>query len=389
MLSARRLLSRLPVLGMDAAMAAAVGLVTAFMDGLGADYRSNGAPLWDIALAAPLVLRRRMPATAAAALGLICLAQWIAGPLADGDVAVLVMLYSLGVHERRRWVLPAAVAVAELGVVMAVTRFGPPSARWQSGLLISGTVTASWLLGRYVRTHRDYVDAVVARAEAAERDRDTQAEIAVEAERARMAREMHDIIAHSLSVMITLNDAAAAVPDPQAAQQAAGQAADVGREALGEMQRLLGVLRAGGPVDLSPQPGVAQLPDLVALVRAAGLQVRFTVSGELTGLAATTELALYRIVQESLTNILKHARNVTHVTVDVSHVDGTINVSVRNDGDDAEPAGRSPRGRGLMGMHERVALYGGHLHADPAPGGGWLVTADLATARAAGLAEQR
>ena len=121
---------------------------------------------------------------------------------------------------------------------------------------------------------------------------------------------MHDIITHSLSVMITLNDAAATVADPRTAQRAAAGAADVGREALSEMHRLLGVLRTGTPAELSPQPGLVQLSDLVTLARTAGLPVQLTQTGDLDGLAATTQLATYRIVQESLTNIRKHARNV-------------------------------------------------------------------------------
>ncbi|WP_375502109.1 sensor histidine kinase [uncultured Jatrophihabitans sp.] len=367
---------RIRPLLVDAGIAGVTALLTVLVDVLGPDYRTTGAAFWDVALAAPLVLRRRMPAVAASLIGAICLAQWAVGTLASGDAAVLVMLFSLGAWEVRRWLLGVAVLVAEIGVVLAVTRWAPPSHAWLSALMITGTVTAAWVLGVYVRTRRAYLASMIERAETAERERDTRASIAVGAERARMAREMHDIIAHSLSVMITLNDAAAAVATTDTVRDTVGQASEVGRQALAEMQRMLGVLRSGPP-ELAPQPGIAQLSDLVAIVRSAGLSVELSVTGELTDLAPTAQLAVYRIAQESLTNVLKHAHNVSRVTVQITNRAGHVTVHVRNDGDEPAAPATTPVGHGLAGMRERAGLYDGRFEAGCAPGGGWLVRADL------------
>ena len=369
-------LRRIDPLLVDVGIAGATALTTVLIDAFGPDHRSTGALVWDVLLALPLILRRRMPAVAAGLIGAICLAQWTAGTIASGDVAVLVMLFSLGAWESRRSLLAVSVVVAEIGVVMAVTRWAPASHAWLSGLMVTGTVTAAWVLGVYVRTRRDYLSSMIERAETAERERDTRAALAVDAERARMAREMHDIIAHSLSVMITLNDAAAAVAPTDTVRDTVSQASEVGRQALGEMHRILGVLRSGPP-ELAPQPSVAQLSDLVAIVRSAGLSVELSVTGELTSLAPTAQLAVYRIVQESLTNVLKHARNATRVTVQIVHRGNHVALDVRNDGDAVLRPPLDSAGHGLTGMRERVGLYSGLVDVGPAPGGGWTVRADL------------
>lgn len=376
-----RLRMRHPLLA-DVALAALAAVIAVLTDALGPDLRDNAALVWDVALALPLVLRRRMPATAAALVAALCLAQWVTGDQANGDLVVLIMLYTLGAWEQRRWVLASAVVVAEVGVVMAVTRWVSDPHPWVSGLLLTGTVTASWVLGAYVRARRAYIASMIERAETAERDRDTQARMAVATERARMAREMHDIIAHSLSVMITLNDAAVAIAPTDTLRRTVTQASEVGRQALAEMQRTLGVLRGDGPADLAPQPGTAQLSDLVALVRSAGLSIELVVTGDPTTLGPSAELAVYRIVQESLTNVLKHATNVSHVTVELTCHDDRIAIRVQDDGDPVAASsvytgGRGPSGHGLAGMRERAGLYGGHVQAHPAHGGGWVVVAEL------------
>lgn len=371
-------LQRVNPLLVDAAIAIATGAATALIDAYGPDHRTTGAVLWDLALASPLVLRRRAPAVAASLIGGLCLAQWAAGTLATGDVTVLVMLFSLGAWEVRRWLLAAAIAVAEVGVVMAVARWAPSAHAWMSGLTVTGTVTAAWVLGVYVRTRRAYLASMIERAETAERERDTRAQIAVDAERARMAREMHDIIAHSLSVMITLNDAAAAVATTDEIRTTVAQASEVGRQALVEMQRMLGVLRSSdSALELTPQPTTAQLSDLVAIVRSAGLSVELSVTGELSDLAPTAQLTVYRIVQESLTNVLKHARNVSQVAVHIVRRADHVIVKVGNDGDTAGGSGAMTPGHGLAGMRERAELFDGRLEGAPVPQGGWVVDADL------------
>jgi signal transduction histidine kinase len=366
-------LARRPLV-MDVATAAAVAAGTGLLDAFGSAPR--GAVGWDLLLAAPLVLRRRWPAWAAALIAAVCLAQWLAGVLATGDVAFLVALYSLGAYERRRWILASAVVIAEVGVIMAVARWAPASNRLLPGLLSTGTVTAAWMAGIYVRMRRAYLVSALQRAETAERERDSRAQVAVAAERARMAREMHDVIAHSLSVMITLNDAAAAVESPVQARDTITQASEVGRQALAEMHRMLGMLRDGEPAELAPSPGADQLADLISIVRSAGLSVELAVTGDLGTMLPTAQLALYRIVQESLTNVLKHGQNVQHVVVQVLRQGPRVELQIDDDG---LPCGQVPgrAGHGVSGMTERASLFGGHVDAGPRDGAGWRVTAQL------------
>jgi signal transduction histidine kinase len=188
---------------------------------------------------------------------------------------------------------------------------------------------------------------------------------------------MHDVIAHSLSVMITLNDGAAAIEPSRPVQDVLSQVSEVGRQALGEMHRMLGVLRDGEATDFAPQPGLGQLPELVSMVRAAGLQVELAVTGDLAAIPATAQLALYRIAQESLTNILKHGRNVEHVKVALSHQGPLVDLRVDNDGSPVAQTTGPVAGHGLSGMNERARLFGGEISARPAGGGGWSVRARL------------
>jgi signal transduction histidine kinase len=361
----------------DVALAVAVAMVTGLADRLGSDHEFRGAVWWDLALAAVLVIRRRHLVPAAVLVGGICLAEWLVGVRATGDVAVLIVLYSLGAYERRRWILLAAIVIAELGVIMAVTRWAIPSNQLLGGVTATGTVTASWVIGVYLRTRRAYLASVQERAETAERDRDRLAQIAVAAERARLAREMHDVIAHSLSVMITLNDAAAAIESSPRVREVLSQATEVGRQALGEMHRMLGVLRDGEDPEHAPQPGLGQLPELVSIVRSAGLQVELAVSGDPAPIPATAQLALYRIAQESLTNVLKHGRNVEHVKVAVNRQGPLVDLRVDNDGSAVAAARPTAGGHGLNGMSERARLFGGEISAGPVGGGGWSVCAQL------------
>src|ERR1700761_2808787 len=366
-------LARHPLV-MDVAAAVAVAAGSGLVDAFGS--LPGGAVGWALLLAAPRVFRRRRPAWAAALIAAVCLAQWLANVRASGDVAFLVALYSLGAYERRRWILASAVVVAEVGVIMAVTRWGPPAHRLLPGLLSTGTVTAAWVAGIYVRMRRAYLVSALLRAETAERERDSRAQVAVAAERARMAREMHDVIAHSLSVMITLNDAAAAVESSGQARDTITQASEVGRQALAEMRRMLGVLRDGEPAGLAPSPGADQLADLVSMVRSAGLSVELAVTGDLHTMLPTAQLALYRIVQESLTNVLKHGRNVQNVVVRIVRQGPGVKLQVDDDG---QPSNREPgqAGHGISGMAERASLFGGRVDAGPRDGTGWRVAAEL------------
>lgn len=363
----------------DGALAVALAVVAVLFDARGPDLRADSALVWDVVLVAPLVFRRRAPASVMAVLACLCLVQWLVDVRAIGDLAFLVALYTVAAHARQRWLLPTAIVTAEGGVVMVVLRWATGHSQLITGVLLTGTVTAAWTLGIAVRTRRDYLASVLDRAETAERERDSRAQIAVTEERVRIAREMHDIIAHSLSIMITLNDAAAAADSLEQARNTVRQGADVGRSALSEMQLMLNVLRSDATADRLPQPGAAQLNDLIDIVRAAGLSVHLTVTGDLTALPATAQLAIYRIVQESLTNTVKHARNASRVSVTITRHRGHVSIAVTNDGDIAERSRRDP-GHGLAGMQERAELYGGRIQAAASPGGGWSVQATLVLA---------
>lgn len=374
----------------DIALAGFLVVVAGLMDVAGPDQRGTGALWWDLALAAPLIARRAYPEVMAALVALVCLAQWAWGPPVMGDIAVLVALYTLGTRatgSRGRWFLVIAVVVAQLGVVMAVTRWQPGENLF-SALMLSGTVTAAWGAGLYVRTRRAWTWSLKERAENAERAREQQAQMAVAAERSRIARELHDVVAHSLSVMITLNDAAVAVGSPGQARDTVEQASEVGRQALAEMHRLLGVLRqedGAEDTDLRPHPTTAQLDDLAGLVRTAGLDVELRTTGDLASVSPSAQLATYRIVQESLTNVLKHGRNVEKVIVVVARREDRLEVSVTNDGQPRAADQVSVQGgqlgqrlgQGLVGMRERALVFGGTVQAGPHEPRGWRVATTL------------
>lgn len=358
----------------DVLLAAAVAVVSVVTDvldpGLG-----RTAWVFDLLPSVPLLARRRRPTLVFAVVAALLLLQYVAGVQAH-DFVVLVALYAVGAYEpRRRWVAAAALT-AEVGVVLATLRWAPQEHRLSAVLLLTGTVTAAWVAGVYVRTRRAYLAEIVERAATAERERDSRAQLAVAAERARIVREMHDVVAHSISVMVALSDGAAATAevDAEAASEASRQASAAGRQALTEMHRLLGVLRTGDGFGLAPQPGLAQLEDLLAPVRAAGLRVEMVEVGDRGTSPPSVGLAVYRLVQESLTNVLKHGRRVTWVVVTVVHGPDGLQVTVDDDGAAPVPQpARTRTGLGLAGMRERLAASTGTLSAGPRPGGGWRV----------------
>ncbi len=391
-----RVLDRLEALQRFVARPAVMdAIIVLLVLGFAGAQEENAPHAWtsvlNLALALPLLGRRRRPALVFAVIAAVALVQWRSGTQAGGDAAVLVALFTLGEYERRRRLIAAGVVIAEIGVVLAVARWAPADHRIGAGILLTGTVTAAWVLGVYMRTRRAYLSSVLERAATAEHERDQQALLAVVGERARISREMHDIVAHSLSVMIALSDGAAAAVDrdPEAARSTMGQASSLGRQALGEVRRLLGDAPSpGGPsagspgepsaADLAPQPGIAQLEDLIAQVRAAGLAVELRVTGEQPELPPGVQLAVYRMIQEALTNVLKHAPDATRAVIDLRYRSGGIDLDVDNDDKPSAAAATSaPAGRGLAGMRERVAGFGGTLASGRRPDGGWRVAAHL------------
>jgi signal transduction histidine kinase len=241
---------------------------------------------------------------------------------------------------------------------------------------------AAAVLGANIRIRRAHLASLEDRAIRLERERDQRAQLAVAGERARIAREMHDIITHNLSVMVALADAAvfAQHRDPDQTTAAMRQICGTGRQALTDMRRFLGVLRDDEPDALRhPIPGIAQLESLAEQVRAAGLPVRLEVAGDTPPLPAAAQLTVYRLVQEALTNALKHTPDGTSAEVRVRCETEGVGVTVTDDGPPvpgSTPA--APRGHGIHGMRERAAAYGGELEAGPAgPNGGWRVATHL------------
>ena len=332
-------------------------------------------------MVAPLVWRRRFPLSTFAFAATVALVQWSVGVTLAGDVALLVYLYTVASRYRVR-VGVLAAGVVELGVVLAALRWDLAASLdlpWLPAVvLLSGPVAAALLLGISVRSRRDSMTALSDRARRLERERDQQAALAVAAERRRIARELHDVVAHSISVMVTLSDAAAlkAAREPQRAADAMRQVSATGHQALDEMRLLLGVLRSeDDPEGRHPQPGIGSLEALVAQVRAAGLPVDVAVTGPLAAVPTGEGLAVFRLVQESLTNALKHAASASRAWVEIDVHDDGIDLDVRDDGT-AAPAPGSP-GLGLVGMRERVAVYGGTVEAGPDAAGGWRMHAWL------------
>jgi signal transduction histidine kinase len=336
-----------------------------------------------VLLAVPLIWRRRYPAATFGFLAATALIQWVTGTRLVADVALLIALYAMFEHSPARINWLAALAL-ELGAVLAVVRWERPGDRLQTLLLLTGTAAAALFAGIAVRNRRIALAAATERGERRERERHQQALLDLAAERARIAREMHDIVAHSLSVMVRLSDAAAAkLPvDPGQSSSVMAQVSATGREALQDMRRLLGVLRTeSNGSALRPPPGLADLDTLFQQIRATGLEVEPDVTGVPSGLGPGVELVVYRTVQEALTNVLKHARHPTRVRVAVMYGSEQTVIEVEDDGaglpseTDQHPGDR----HGLTGIAERVAAYGGRLHACAVPGRGWQLRATVPT----------
>jgi signal transduction histidine kinase len=328
----------------------------------------------------PLAARRRFPGPVLAlgvASGLAVAALGVS-PIVLG-LAILVAVYSVAAYGDRRVSL-AGLAAAELGsaaVQLTPGRFQTPTVV-SNGLIIG----AAWLLGHFVARRRAYAARLEQTAEL-ERTRAEQARRAVTEERLRLARELHDVVAHSISVIAVQSGVGAHVASTQPEEAAKALAAieATSRAALTELRRLLGVLRQEGEPQgaLAPVPGLADLDRLLAEVAKAGLAVRLQVEGTPSTLPAGVDLSAYRIVQEALTNVVKHA-GPARAQVTIRYRDHDVMVEVTDDGRGvAAPTGdgQASVGHGLIGMRERVAVFGGDLEAGPRPDGGFRVAARL------------
>lgn len=375
---ARLAVVRHPVLA-DTALAAAL-LVLGVAWAVHSGTFGAGTTALQVALVGPLVLRRRYPSAVFCAVALVALVQWVVSVPVVADAALLVALYTLAVHAHRGRTA-AGAAVLEVGVVMATVRWVPTGNGVESFVFLSGLVAAAALAGAVWRTWRAYAGSLRERAARLELERDQQAVIAASAERARIAREMHDVVAHSVSIMITLADGATVVgrSNPARAVEAMEEVSEVGRQALSDMRRLVGVLRTDDHDGLGPQPGLADLESLAARIQVAGPAVTVERSGEPFPLGAGVELTLFRIAQECLTNVVTHAHQPTLVVVRLELHRPRVTLSVVDNGRTVPETGpgNAAGGHGIPGMRERVTLYGGTLRAGPRPDGGWEVVATL------------
>ena len=345
-----------------------------------------GVVIFCFALPAPLVVRAVDRRLCFGLITLVALAQWLVSTPQLSDGAVLVALFWIALDGDLSE-LALAGAVVEVGAIMAALRWSPdqPPKVWVG---ITGLGVAAGGLGVSIRQRRALVASLHERAARLEFERDQEGRLGAAAERARIAREMHDIVSHNLTVMIGLADGATyALHDaPESSLAAMQRVSGTGRQALEEMRRLLGVLReepASGPYE--PQPGLDRLDDLLGRVEAAGIPVSIEVAGDPHALSGGVQLTVFRVAQEALTNTLKHAARPTSAHLSLRCGDGRVELEVIDrpaDGPHAAPGapGSDPMpagGRGLRGMRERAAAYGGRLDAGPSPDGGWRVWLEL------------
>ena len=368
-------LRRVDPLVWDSILAAAV-LVVTVVTAVGSRHAPSGGPpeleLWGYLLivggCVPLVVRRRWPIPVLVTVLAFSVVSSASAEGFDLVLAVAIAAYSAAAHLPRDPFARSVVPIATVGVI-ACQLVGFRTGNWVE-VAIAATFSA-WLpmlVGRIGFNRRRRIAL----------DRDRAAHDAVVEERARIARELHDIVAHAMSVMVVQAGAARTVldDDPDAARAAIGRIESTGRDGLAEMRRLIGVLKADGTAeaDRTPQPGLDQLDALLDTVRGAGVAVEVVTEGSRRPLAAGLDLIAYRVVQEALTNVIKHAGSA-NARVLFRWSDATLDVEVADDGRGAITA--TGTGHGLLGMRERVAVYGGSLETRPRAGGGFVVHARL------------
>lgn len=400
---------------LDSVLAVLAWLVCLVMDG-----PSEGLALLTTAQVLPLAFRRVRPFPAALVIATACLIQLFVhdSPLVS-NVAALAIIYATTAYATERWQAWAVGAIGLVGSVLGALDWALYGRYFTSGyvsllvaliptvLFMWMSVAAAWMLGDVVRRRRAVVARLREQNEALARDQAQRAALAAQGERATIAREMHDIVAHSLSVVVVQADGGAyaarvaldqgsptAVSLEQAAQTLE-TLATTAREALADTRRLVGVLReSGSAAEFEPAQGLANLEELVQRVRDSGVPVTLAVRGEVEALPRELDLAAYRVVQESLTNVLKHAGPDASVGVDVLRTPAVLLVRVTDDGRGVGQAGDRPdgdgygeraavpdgRGNGIIGMRERVEVLGGTLHAGPRVGGGFEVVASVPVA---------
>ena len=374
----------------DVALAAALTVFAQLNLRLDLDNSTPFGPPWAVAVCtfvatAALAFRRRAPLATA-----LTVAAAVAGPqlvtvltisLWGDFVPLLVAAYSVARYADRR---QAAEGIFVVATAFVVVMLRVPSVATAGNVpFVVVPLAAVTVLGRELRRRQLSHAALSLHASRLAEEQEAWVREAVAAERARIARELHDVVAHCVSVMVIQAGAAEDLldRDPQAARPPLRAVQDTGQEAVAELGRMLGLLRGeAAPESLAPQPGVAQLPDLVAQVRTTGLRVDHDVVGTPYDLPPGVEVALYRLAQEALTNVLKHARART-ASVTLRYGEAEVGLTVQDDGrGGGQGHGHGHgHGHGLIGMRERVALYGGTLAAGPRAGGGFVVAAVIPT----------
>ena len=331
-----------------------------------------------VALNLPIIFRRRSPVLVAWATAFLTETFWVLDyPDDPTGPSLLIAVYSLGAHEDRPRSLHHFLGL--IGITLAVITTGVlfsgedlPWLAIPANMIVFAT---AWIVGDNFRNRRNYLVELEQKAERIEQQREAEAQRAVSDERTRIARELHDVVAHSMSVMVVQAGAARRVleTNPVEASVALQAIEKTGRESLQEMRRVLGVLRSDDTeAELAPAPGLDDFDRLIRQCEEAGLPVELTVDGDVRKLAPGLELSAYRIIQESLTNSLKHA-GPARATINLDYQDDALVVAVTDDGYGA--AGQSGTGQGLVGMRERVEAFGGALEAGPQRGGGYRVRA--------------
>jgi signal transduction histidine kinase len=378
--------------GLLAGLLATVSLVALWYGNRDCDgaCRPGGGAAVGLVLATtlPLVWRRRRPLAVSLVTGLATAAYGLAPypdlatPVALGGVVGMYSVAAWG--GRRAAVVSGWVAAVVLAIVLILPR---TDADLVDAAFVALGLAGAWVLGDRARVQRALAAELAERAARLERERTAEARRAVAEERARIARELHDVVAHHVSMMVVQAEAGpvAVERDPARAAGAFEAIAATGRQALVEMRRLLGVLRGDGEpaASLAPQPGLAQVPSLVEQVGRAGLEVELVVEGAEAALPPGIDLSAYRIVQEALTNALRHGAS-ERARVLIRYGERDLELRVWDEGRREEGNGSPPHrrpqtapGRGLLGMRERVHLFGGELSAGPAPDGGFTVVARL------------
>ncbi|MET8055085.1 sensor histidine kinase [Streptomyces microflavus] len=345
-----------------------------------------------LGLSTVVALRRRLPEKMlllAIAVGVLQLVGDVRPGI--GNFAMLVITFTVATIGER-WASRLALICSLTAAALSQLRWeAEPGGSWPQQIFVTVIMTVpfvlAWVMGDSLRTRRAYFNQLEERAARLEREREAQSKVAVAAERARIARELHDVVAHNVSVMVVQADGAAYVMDaaPDQARQALETISSTGRQALAEMRRLLGVLRTGDTREggeYVPQPDVEQIEDLVDQVRRTGLAVDFKVEGTARPLPSGVELTAYRIVQEALTNTRKHGGPDAGASVRLVYFDDGLGLLVEDDGRGAahelyEDGGADGAGHGMIGMRERVGMVGGTLDAGPRPGGGFRISALL------------